>query len=47
MPVNVASKAEVAYCGPTAVQANADLFALQRLHQDILFCNASLAIMFM
>ncbi len=39
MPVKVASNAEVAHCGPTPVQAVADLFALQRLHQDILFCK--------
>ena len=37
--VNVTSSAEVAHCGPMAVQAVADLFSLQRIHQDILFCN--------
>jgi len=39
MPVNVASNAEVAHRGPAAVQAIADLFAPQRIHQDILFRN--------
>jgi acyl-CoA oxidase len=39
MPVDVASNAEVAHHGPAAVQAIADLFALQRIHQDILFRN--------
>ncbi len=47
IPVNVASNAEVAHHGPTAVQTIAGLFALQRIHQDILFCNESLAMMFM
>ena len=37
MPVNVTSNAEVAHCGPTAVQAIAGLSAVQRIHQDTLF----------
>ena len=36
---SMASNAEVAHRGPTTVQAISDLFALQRIHQDIFFCN--------